>query len=271
MTRSVRILLALLPLVALVALIAVFALNINRDPSLVQSVLINKPAPQFTLPAVAGLPVPGFDTKALDGQVTVVNVFASWCIPCRDEHPVLEQLKQKTGVPIYGINQKDAPDQAAAFLAQLGNPYDAVGADSDGRTSGSTGYPSTTSAPCERASSTAPSSSARDSPRPRNSSRTTKHVTAHGSSGSPSIRLVMGDRRRFGYAEYGSTAAHPAGTPSTQPITPGVPASTCSWSRDARSGCDSSRNCGPGTLNHWHQHPDGSPRVPNTTSRSSHT
>jgi len=131
----VRIALALLPLLALVALIAVFALNINRDPSLVQSVLINKPAPAFSLPAVEGLPVPGFDTRKLEGQVTVVNVFASWCIPCRDEHPVLEALKQKTGVPLYGINQKDAPDQAAAFLAQLGNPYDAIGADRDGRTS----------------------------------------------------------------------------------------------------------------------------------------
>jgi len=131
----VRIALALLPLLALVALIAVFALNINRDPSLVQSVLINKPAPPFSLPAVEGLPVPGFDTRKLEGQVTVVNVFASWCIPCRDEHPVLEALKRKTGVALYGINQKDAPEQAAAFLQQLGNPYDAIGADSDGRTS----------------------------------------------------------------------------------------------------------------------------------------
>jgi len=131
----VRVALALLPLLALVALIAVFALNINRDPSLVRSVLLNKPAPEFVLPAVDGLTVPGFDTKRLQGQVTVVNVFASWCIPCRDEHPVLEALKQKTGVALYGINQKDAPDQAAAFLAQLGNPYDAIGADRDGRTS----------------------------------------------------------------------------------------------------------------------------------------
>ena len=135
MKQPVRIALAVLPLVALVALIAVFALNINRDPSLVQSVLINKPAPAFALPPVEGLTVPGFDTHTLDGQVTVVNVFASWCIPCRDEHPVLEALKQKTGVALYGINQKDAPDQAAAFLAQLGNPYDAIGADRDGRTS----------------------------------------------------------------------------------------------------------------------------------------
>ena len=133
--RPMRLVLALLPLVALVGLLAVFALNINRDPSLVQSVLINKPAPSFTLPAVAGLPVPGFDSARLRGQVSVVNVFASWCIPCRDEHPVLEALKQETGVLLLGINQKDAPDNAAAFLAQLGNPYDAVGADADGRAS----------------------------------------------------------------------------------------------------------------------------------------
>jgi cytochrome c biogenesis protein CcmG, thiol:disulfide interchange protein DsbE len=133
--QPVRIALALLPLVVLVALLAVFALNIDRDPSLVQSVLINKPAPQFDLPQVKGIPVPGFDTAALSGDVTVVNVFASWCIPCREEHPVLEALKQKTGVRIYGINQKDAAENATAFLAELGNPYDKVGADADGRAS----------------------------------------------------------------------------------------------------------------------------------------
>ena len=135
MKQPVRILFALLPLVALVALIAVFAFNINRDPSLVASVLINKPAPDFTLPAVDGTGKPGFDTATLKGQVTVVNVFASWCIPCRDEHPVLEQLKAETGIPLFGINQKDAADNAAKFLAELGNPYDAIGADSAGRTS----------------------------------------------------------------------------------------------------------------------------------------
>lgn len=135
MKQPVRIALALLPLLALVGLIAVFALNINRDPSLVRSVLIDKPAPQFALAAVPGLAVPGFDTAKLQGQVTVVNVFASWCIPCRDEHPVLEALKDKTGVLLYGINQKDAAENAAAFLAELGNPYDAIGGDTDGRTS----------------------------------------------------------------------------------------------------------------------------------------
>jgi cytochrome c biogenesis protein CcmG/thiol:disulfide interchange protein DsbE len=130
-----RIVLAVLPLVALVALIAVFAMNLNRDPSLVPSVLINKPAPQFDMAEVPGLGTPGFDTAALKGAVTVVNVFASWCIPCRDEHPVLEALKQRSAVRLFGINQKDAPENAKAFLTSLGNPYDAIGADPNGRVS----------------------------------------------------------------------------------------------------------------------------------------
>jgi cytochrome c biogenesis protein CcmG, thiol:disulfide interchange protein DsbE len=130
-----RIALLLLPLVALVGLIAVFALNIDRDPSYVQSVLIDRPAPQFSLAPVPGIDTPGFDTASLDGQVSVVNVFASWCIPCRDEHPLLVALKDETGVRLVGINQKDAPENARAFLSELGNPYDAIGADSDGRVS----------------------------------------------------------------------------------------------------------------------------------------
>jgi cytochrome c biogenesis protein CcmG, thiol:disulfide interchange protein DsbE len=101
----------------------------------VQSVLIDRPAPQFSLAPVAGIAAPGFDTASLKGQVTVVNVFASWCIPCRDEHPLLVALKEQTGVRLVGINQKDAPENARAFLAELGNPYDAIGADSDGRVS----------------------------------------------------------------------------------------------------------------------------------------
>ena len=130
-----RVLLAVLPLVVLVGLIAVFALNMNRDPSLVQSVLIDKPAPSFTLKAVAGTGVEGFDTASLKGEVTVVNVFASWCIPCREEHPMLERLKAETGVRLFGINQRDAPENAAAFLTELGNPYDRIGGDTDNRVS----------------------------------------------------------------------------------------------------------------------------------------
>jgi cytochrome c biogenesis protein CcmG/thiol:disulfide interchange protein DsbE len=124
-----------LPLILLVALVSVFAFSIDRDSSLVRSVLIDKPVPQFTLPAVEGLDVPGFDSAALSGEPTVVNVFASWCIPCRDEHPLLEAIKAETDVKLFGINHSDAPENAVAFLAELGNPYDAVGADRDRRVS----------------------------------------------------------------------------------------------------------------------------------------
>lgn len=130
-----RALLALLPLVVLAGLVAVFALNMDRDPGLVRSVLINKPAPVTELPAVEGLDRPGITPELLKGQVSVVNVFASWCVPCRDEHPVLLELLKRTGVQLIGINQKDAPENARAFLTELGNPYAAVGADKDGRQS----------------------------------------------------------------------------------------------------------------------------------------
>ena len=124
-----------LPLLLLAALIAIFAFSIDRDAGLVRSALIDRPAPQFALAAVEGLDVPGFDSAALAGEPTIVNVFASWCIPCRDEHPLLESLKADTGIRMYGINHSDAPENARAFLAELGNPYDAVGADRDRRVS----------------------------------------------------------------------------------------------------------------------------------------
>ena len=137
MTRPglLRAALVALPLVLLAGLVAVFALNIDRDPSLVRSVLIDKPAPEFSLAAVAGTAREGFDTASLQGEVTVVNVFASWCIPCRDEHPLLTRLKAETGVRLFGINQRDQADNAAKFLGELGNPYDRIGADTDNRVS----------------------------------------------------------------------------------------------------------------------------------------
>lgn len=124
-----------LPLLLLVGLVAVFAMSMNRDPSLVRSVLIDKPAPEFAMAAVPELGVPGFDTASLKGHVTVVNVFASWCIPCRDEHPLLLALRDVSKVRLFGINQSDAPENAVAFLTELGNPYEAVGADRDRRVS----------------------------------------------------------------------------------------------------------------------------------------
>jgi cytochrome c biogenesis protein CcmG, thiol:disulfide interchange protein DsbE len=141
-----RLLLFAAPLVALIALVAIFALNMNRDPGLIPSVLIDKPAPAFSMPAVEGLAVPGFDTAALKGAVTVVNIFASWCIPCRDEHPLLTALKAETGVRLFGINQRDSAENVRTFLAELGNPYDAIGVDADGRVSidwGGYGVPET--------------------------------------------------------------------------------------------------------------------------------
>jgi len=130
-----RILLLLSPLGILAVLVVIFALNMNRDPSLIRSVLLDKPAPGLVLPAVAGLGLPGLDNSLLGGKVSIVNVFASWCVPCRAEHPFLAELRSRTGVQMLGINQKDAPENAARFLAELGNPYDAVGGDVDGRVS----------------------------------------------------------------------------------------------------------------------------------------
>lgn len=130
-----RVALAVTPLVLFAGLIAVFATSMDRDPNVIPSVLIDKPAPEFSLPAVPGISVPGFDTAALKGEVTLVNVFASWCVPCREEHPLLMALKAETGVRMFGLNQKDPAEQAKAFLAELGNPYDAVGGDTNGRVS----------------------------------------------------------------------------------------------------------------------------------------
>jgi cytochrome c biogenesis protein CcmG, thiol:disulfide interchange protein DsbE len=135
LSRFGRLALLLSPLLILVALVAVFAMNIDRDPSLVRSVLIDKPAPELVLAPVAGLGLPGLDNSRLEGQVSLVNVFASWCVPCREEHPFLMRLADEVDVQMLGINQKDAPENAAKFLADLGNPYDAVGGDDNGRVS----------------------------------------------------------------------------------------------------------------------------------------
>ena len=130
-----RLVLILAPLVVFGALVAIFAMSMNRDPSLVRSVMINKPAPVFTMAAVEGTGVPGFATADLTGAVTVVNVFASWCVPCREEHPFLSALKAESGVRLFGINQRDQADNAANFLKDLGNPYDRIGADPNNRVS----------------------------------------------------------------------------------------------------------------------------------------
>ena len=124
-----------LPIVLLLGPFVLFATQIGRDTKLVPSVLINKPVPAFALPGLDEGDI-GFFTDDLKGHVSVVNVFASWCIPCRYEHPQLMRLAEEhPEVTIYGINQKDQPDQAKALLAELGDPYDIIGADRNGRVS----------------------------------------------------------------------------------------------------------------------------------------
>ena len=139
--RRRRLAMALLPVVVFAGLAVLFVVGLNRgDPSHVPSVLIGKPAPEFDLPPLEGLtrqgaPVPGFATADLaQGQVTLVNIWASWCVPCRDEHPHLMALSEMEGVRLVGINYKDDPENARRFLGALGLPYATVGVDSSGRT-----------------------------------------------------------------------------------------------------------------------------------------
>lgn len=116
-----------------------YALNAG-DPSKLPSALIGKPVPQFALPAVDGLveagqPVQGFSDADLRGSpIAIVNVFASWCGPCHQEHPVLTELVRASGAPAFGLNYKDDAEAARRFLGRYGNPYARVGADRTGRT-----------------------------------------------------------------------------------------------------------------------------------------
>ena len=130
----------LVPLAVFLALALLFFFRLmgGGDPSLIPSALIGHPAPQTNLPPVAGLerdgaPVPGIDPASFKGAVTVVNVWASWCVPCHDEAPLLMQLAQDNRLHVVGINYKDQPDNARRFLGRYGNPFAAAGADESGR------------------------------------------------------------------------------------------------------------------------------------------
>ena len=127
--------LAFLPLVIFAGLVVVFLIGLRGDPQKLPSALIGKPAPQVALPPVEGVDRPGLTTAALQGQVTLVNVFASWCIPCHEEHPFLMELAKDSRFRLAGINQKDQPENARRFLGRYGNPFAAVGADANGRAS----------------------------------------------------------------------------------------------------------------------------------------
>ena len=125
-------LLFLIP-VAIFAVVAVyFVLGLQRDPSIVPSALIDKPAPAFDLPPVHD-GADGFKTADLEGRVSLVNVFASWCIPCRVEHPLFMELAANGTVPVLGINWKDQQPDAVAWLAELGDPFERIGLDLNGR------------------------------------------------------------------------------------------------------------------------------------------
>ncbi|KAJ0344786.1 hypothetical protein COL154_013989, partial [Colletotrichum chrysophilum] len=137
--NRLRVLLALLPLVIFAALAVTFYMQLEsgEDASLVPSALIGKPVPNFTLPPIAGVtrdgaPMPGLATADLKEHVSLVNVWASWCVPCREEAPLLMQLASDKRYRLVGINYKDKPDNARAFLRELGDPFQALGADTTG-------------------------------------------------------------------------------------------------------------------------------------------
>jgi cytochrome c biogenesis protein CcmG/thiol:disulfide interchange protein DsbE len=131
--------LIVLPLIVFLALAALFWLRLgDGDPSRIPSALIGHPAPQTSLPPLQGLlsngaQVPGLDPANFKGKISVVNVWASWCVPCHDEAPLLTELARDNRLQLIGINYKDAPDNAQRFLGRYGNPFASVGVDANGR------------------------------------------------------------------------------------------------------------------------------------------
>ena len=123
----------LLPAAVFAVLVGYFAVGLTKDPRLIPSALIDKPVPTFTLPAIEGMAGKGLASADLKGRVSVVNVFASWCVPCRAEHPLIEHLAAMKIAAVYGLNYKDAPADASQWLSNLGNPYAEIGADRSGR------------------------------------------------------------------------------------------------------------------------------------------
>ena len=128
-----------LPLLLFASLAGLFWLRLGSgDPSRIPSALIGHPAPQTALPPLQGLvadgaAVPGLDPAMFKGKVSIVNVWASWCVPCHDEAPLLTQLGHDKRLQVIGINYKDTPDNARRFLGRYGNPYGFVGVDGTGR------------------------------------------------------------------------------------------------------------------------------------------
>ncbi|AIB10528.1 thiol:disulfide oxidoreductase DsbE [Azospirillum argentinense] len=129
-----RRLIYLLPLLLFVGVGVAFLRGFDRDPRDIPSALIDKPAPEFSLPPLPGYKE-GLSNATLKGDVTLVNVFASWCIPCKAEHPIITRLAREQGVTVRGINHKDKAEDAIAWLNRNGDPYASIGVDLDGRVS----------------------------------------------------------------------------------------------------------------------------------------
>jgi cytochrome c biogenesis protein CcmG/thiol:disulfide interchange protein DsbE len=130
--RQARRVLYLVPVAVFVGVAIMFAWGLTHDPREIPSNLIGKPVPQFNLPPVQGRTL-GLSNDNLHGEVSLVNVFASWCVECRLEHPLIMQLKSQGVVTVHGLNYKDRPDDAARWLNTLGDPYTRTGADINGR------------------------------------------------------------------------------------------------------------------------------------------
>lgn len=122
----------LLPLLAFLGLAIVLGLGLQRDPRVLPSALLDRPAPAIAKPLLQD-PQRRFDSTELKGQVWMLNVWASWCEPCRTEMPALKVLARQDGVPLIGLNYKDKDPQALALLQLVGNPYLASAVDADGR------------------------------------------------------------------------------------------------------------------------------------------
>lgn len=123
---------ALVVCAAFAGFVVVLAVGLTLNPREIPSPLIGKPVPQFNLPPVRGRSL-GLGSADLKGDVSLVNVFASWCAACKDEHPVFMQMKRDGLLPIHGINYKDRPEDAQKWLDDLGDPYARTGADINGR------------------------------------------------------------------------------------------------------------------------------------------
>lgn len=134
-----------IPIALFVGVLVMFGFGLQRDPSRIPPTLIDDPVPEFALEPVQGRDL-GFSTADLRGQVSMVNIFGSWCVACIYEHPVLLDIKESGGPPIYGLAWKDEPGATAQWLDRLGDPYTAVGDDASGRVAidfGVTGAPET--------------------------------------------------------------------------------------------------------------------------------